>query len=81
MTTKLAIIATVCIVLGAIVLGLAALFLFVDPNARGANDRAALLGQGVAMLCLIPLGVIWIIWAVRFRKERERKQQSRLAKR
>ena len=77
MTTKIAIIATVSIVIGVIVLGLAALFLFVDPRAPNANERAALLGQGMAMLCLIPLGVIWIMWAARFRKERERRQQSR----
>lgn len=81
MTTKVAVIATVSILTGAIVLGLAVLFLFLDPNTRGAEERAALLGQGIAMLCLIPLGVIWIMWAARFRREREQKQKSRSAKR
>jgi len=80
MTTKVAIIATVSIVIGAIVLGLAMLFLFLDPNARNAEERAALLGQGFAMLCLIPIAVIWFMWAVRVRKERERKQKADLAK-
>jgi len=77
MTTKTAIIATVTILIGAIVLGLAVLFLFGDPSARNANQSAGLLGQGIAMVCLIPLFVIWIMWAARFRKERERKQRSR----
>lgn len=81
MTTKAAVIATVGIVIGAIVLGLVALFFLVDTNARGATERAGLVGQGAAMLCLIPLAVIWITWAARFRRERERKQRSRLSRR
>ncbi|HUQ71131.1 MAG TPA: hypothetical protein VM165_16510 [Planctomycetaceae bacterium] len=75
MTTKSALIATAMIAIGAIVLGLSATFAFVDPTARNANERAALLGQGMALLCLIPLGAIWILWAARFQKERERKQR------
>lgn len=81
MTTKVAVIATVAIVIGAIVLGLGALFLFVDFNARNANDRAGQIGQGVAMLCLIPLAFVWIMWAARFRKEREKKQRSQPSER
>ena len=72
MTTRTAIIATVAIVGGAIVLLLGVLFLFVDPSAANANQRAALLGQSIATLCLIPLGVIWIMWAVRVRNARKR---------
>ena len=74
MTTKVVLIATAVIGVGAIVLGLGLLFLFVDPNSRNAEQRAAMLGQGMAMVCLVPLAVIWIMWAVRIRKERERKQ-------
>lgn len=68
MTTKTAVIATVAIVIGAMVLGLAGLFLFSRPSPRNAE----MLGQGVALLIMIPIGVIWILWADRFRKERER---------
>jgi hypothetical protein len=81
MTTKTAIIATVCIVIGALALGLASLFLFIDFNAADSDQRAAMLGQGMAVLCLIPVAVIWITWANRFRKERERKQKLRRPKR
>jgi hypothetical protein len=45
MTTKVAIIVTVSIANGAIVLGLATLFVFVDPTSRNANERAALIGR------------------------------------
>ena len=71
MTTKVAVIATLAIVLGSMVLGLAVLFLF----ARGRD--AELLGQGIGMLALIPIGGIWIMWADRFRKERERRNKGR----
>ena len=77
MTTKIAIIATVSILVGGIVLGLAVVFWLVDSNAGGVNERAELLGQGIAVICLIPLGIIWVMWAARFRKERERKQRPR----
>lgn len=76
MTTKKAIIATVAIFIGAIVLGLAVMFLFLDPSTRAGRERAALLGQGMALACLIPLGVIWFSWAMRVRKERERKERE-----
>ena len=81
MTTKVALIATAAIAVGAIVLGLGLLFLFVDPNSRNAEQRAAMLGQGMAMACLVPLAVIWIMWAVRIRKDRERKQSPPSARR
>ena len=81
MTTRTAITATLCTFLGAIVLGLGMLFLFVDPSAADANARAALVGQGFAMFCMIPLGIIWIMWAVRFRKDREQPQRPRPSKR
>jgi len=77
MTTKNAIIATVIIMIGAVLLGLAVLLLFFDLNVRNANERAALLGQGVAKLCVIPLAVVWIMWGARFRKDREQRQRSR----
>jgi hypothetical protein len=81
MTTKVAIISTIGVVIGVIVLGFAILFLFMDPQARNANERASMLGQGLAMLCMIPLGGIWITWAARFRKEREQRQRSRKTRR
>jgi hypothetical protein len=71
MTTKVAIIATLVVGLVAMVLGLAVLFLF----AGGRN--AELLGQAFGMLTLVPLGIIWIMWADRFRKERERRNKGR----
>jgi cadmium resistance protein CadD (predicted permease) len=73
MTTKTAIIATVAVFIGTIVLTIVVLVLFINPNARDATQRASQLGQGIGMLCLIPLGVIWIMWAARVRKEREQK--------
>lgn len=73
MTTKHAIIATVGILLVAFVLGLVVLFWLVESGAKGVNERAELLGQGLGILCFIPLGIIWGIWAKRFRKERDRK--------
>jgi hypothetical protein len=76
MTTKAAIIATLAVVVGAILLGLVLLAVFVDPAARDAKERAELLGQGTAMLCLVPVLVIWILWAARFRKERERSRHD-----
>lgn len=77
MTMKAALIASLAIMSEAIEVGLVLLFLFVDPRAANANERAALLGQGVAMLCLVPLAVIWIKWAAEYRKERERLRSSR----
>jgi hypothetical protein len=80
MTTKAAILWTVGIALGELVLGLLVLFLFVDIKAPNANQRAAALGQGFAMLSLFPLAAVWLMWAVRVRKERERKQRARAAR-
>ena len=77
MTTKVAIISTVAILLGALLLGFLALYLFIDPRRGDANERAAMLGQGLAMLCLLPIGGVWIMWAARFRAERERKGRLR----
>ncbi|HIM29239.1 MAG TPA: hypothetical protein EYG57_06750 [Planctomycetes bacterium] len=74
MTTKFAIIASAAIVIGAAVAGLVVLFMFVD--LRAGNERAALLGRGFGIFCLVPLGVVWIMWAVHFRKEREKKQRQ-----
>lgn len=76
MTTKRAIIATVAILLIALVLGFGALFMFVKPSSRNANAQAAQIGQGVAGVCLVPLGIVWILWAARVRKEREEKQKK-----
>ena len=73
MTTKAAIIATAAILIGVIVLGLGAVFLFIDRRALNANERAAMLGQGMAMLCMIPLFIVWVMWAARFRQERDQK--------
>ena len=81
MTTKTAVVATVAIVLAAIAGGFALLWFFVDPNAPGAKQRSEMLGQGLAFLTLVPLFIIWVLWAARFRQERERKQQSRSLRR
>lgn len=77
MTTKVAILSTIGILAGALLLGLVAMFLLVDLRSGNANQRAAMLGQGFAMLSLIPIGIVWILWAGRFRAERERKQRLR----
>ena len=77
MTTKVAIISTVGILVGVLLIGFLVLFLFVDLRSGNANERAAMLGQGFALLCLVPIGGIWIMWAARFRAERERKQRLR----
>ena len=66
MTTKVAVVSTIAIILGAVVIGLGILFLSGGRNAE-------LLGQGLGMLVLLPLFAIWILWADRFRKERERR--------
>ena len=76
MTTKVAILSTIGIVIAELVIGLLVLFLFVDLQAPGANRRAEALGQGMAMLAVIPIGAVWVMWAVRVRKDRERKQRS-----
>jgi hypothetical protein len=55
MTTKIAIIATLAIGPGAIVLGPAVLFLV------AGGRKAKSLGKGFAMLALIPIGGIWIM--------------------
>ena len=72
MTTKKAIIATLLILVVALGVGLLMLFLFVDPNTRAGKARAALLGQGMAILSLVPIGIIWFAWALRVRKARDR---------
>lgn len=77
MTTKNTILVTVAIIFAMIVAGFILLFLFVNPSARNASDRAAMLGQGLAMVGLIPIFIIWMKWAVRFRKERDEKLKSR----
>jgi hypothetical protein len=78
MTTKAAIIATLATLVGVVGVGLLLLLLFVDPNARNAQERGKLLGEGLALLCMLPLGAIWILWAARFRKEREAKQNQQM---
>jgi hypothetical protein len=71
MKTKTAVLSSLGVVLAALVLSVVLLVGFVNPNSRRAAERAALLGQGVGLLCLIPLGGIWLLWAARVRKERE----------
>ncbi len=72
MTTKAAIIVSVVTIVGALVVGLAVL-LFSKPSSRGAE----MLGQGLGVLALIPLFIVWILWADRFRKEREKRKKDR----
>jgi integral membrane sensor domain MASE1 len=81
MTTKHAVIATTAILFGAIVVGLTVLFLFIDLSDPDASERIDRLGSGFGMLCLFPLGVIWIKWAARFRKEREKEKSLRSTRR
>lgn len=80
MTTKAAILWTLGVVLGEMALGLLVLFLFIDVNSASANRRAAALGQGFAMLSLLPVGAIWLMWAAGVRKERERKARAQAAR-
>lgn len=72
MTTKAAIISTLAILAGAIILGLIVL-----TFAQLSSRNAEMLGQGLGMLTLLPLGGIWIMWADRFRKEREKRNKGR----
>lgn len=71
MTTRAALISTLAIIASALALGLLVL-LFARPSSRNAE----MLGQGLGMLTLLPLGGIWIMWADRFRKEREKRNKG-----
>lgn len=73
MSTKAACLTSIGIALGALLIGLGLVFAFVDINAPGAQARAGAIGQGMAFLCLVPLAVIWLMWANRVRRERERR--------
>ncbi|MBL8867362.1 MAG: hypothetical protein JNK93_17525 [Planctomycetia bacterium] len=77
MKTKTAILSTLGVVVLAIVLGIGSLFLFINPNARNANERAAKVGQGVAFVAMLPIAGIWIAWGLRKRAEREEMEQER----
>ena len=77
MSTKAAILATVGIGLGLMVLSIILMVLFIDIHSRHAEERAAMLGQGVAMVGFVPLLIIWILWAMRVRKERDAKQANK----
>lgn len=70
MTTKLAILFTLAVIAAAILLGCGGIFLFLDPNNRRDVERATMIGGGVGMATWIPLGIIWILWALRVRNER-----------
>ena len=70
MTTKAAILSSLATVLVVMVLGLATLFFIGKPSSR----KAEMLGQGFAMLTILPLGGIWLAWAAKFRKDRDRRQ-------
>lgn len=74
MSTKAAILASIGIFVGLLLIAIVLLVMFVDPSTRRATERASLIGQGVGMAGLVPLFVIWILWAARVRKEREAKQ-------
>jgi cadmium resistance protein CadD (predicted permease) len=76
MKLKTAIISSVGIAIGALVLGIVLCLLFINPNASNANERASMIGQGIGTLCMFPLFVIWILWAARFRKERDEKNKQ-----
>ena len=71
MTTKVAVISTIATILGALVIGLVILFL-VKPSSRNAE----MLGQGIGFATMAPLLVIWVLWADRFRKEREKRKRD-----
>jgi ABC-type antimicrobial peptide transport system permease subunit len=70
MTTKIAVIASVVSVVAAMVIGLVITFLFAGTTSQNAQ----MIGQGMGMLTLVPLLVIWVLWADRFRKEREKRR-------
>lgn len=70
MTTKIAILLTIAIVALAIVLGCGGIFLFLDPNRSRDLEQAALIGQGLGIATWIPIGIVWLLWALRVRNER-----------
>ncbi len=76
MKLKTAIIASVGVAIGGLVLGIVLCLLFINPNASNANERASMLGQGIGTMCMFPLFVIWILWAIRVRKERNEKNKQ-----
>jgi hypothetical protein len=67
--------------MAAIATGIVAALVFINPSDPRAGDRAALLGQGFAFVTLIPLFVIWILWADRLRKQRQQRQVKAPTKR
>jgi hypothetical protein len=75
MTTKAAIIATIATLVLTIVVSIILMVVFINPNSASAKRRASQLGEGVGIVCLIPLGGIWIAWAARVRKEREQRKK------
>jgi cadmium resistance protein CadD (predicted permease) len=77
MSTKAAILASIGIFVALLLIAVVLLVMFVDPSTRRATERAGLIGQGVGMAGLVPLFVIWILWAARVRKEREAKQAGK----
>ena len=93
MSTKTAIIASVVVIVVIGVLGCGGgLWYIIQNPIRGVRtaDRAAMLGSGLGMATGIPLFVIWILWAGRWRRERderlaeearERKRAKRKARR
>ncbi|MCC9605639.1 hypothetical protein LOC68_21935 [Blastopirellula sp. JC732] len=70
MTTKLAIILTIAIAALTIILGCGGIFLFLDPNRSRDLERASMIGSGMGMATTIPVGIVWILWALRVRSER-----------
>lgn len=74
MTTKSAVICTIAIFVATLILSVALIALFIDPRSPAATQRAGQLGQAVGIVCLLPLGAVWISWAARVRKEREQQK-------
>ena len=77
MSTKAAILASLGICLGLLLIGIVLMVLFIDPSTRRGVERASLIGQGMGMAGLVPLFIVWMLWAMRVRKDREAKQAGK----
>lgn len=81
MTTKKAVILTFVLGAAAMALGLALMFAMVDINSSGADKKAAVLGQIVGFVTVIPVTAVWILWGLQMRKQNEQKLPDRKPRR
>ena len=68
MTTKKGVILTIVIIVLAIVVGLGLMFMLVDINSSGAEQKVAALGQATGFVTVIPIFGVWIMWGLQMRK-------------